>query len=85
LWNGLPGQEGGQGVTDVIFGDVNPSGRLPFTFGKSISDYSAAVTYNGGGIVQIPYSEGLNIDYFGFDAVSLTWLLLLPPQFEAYV
>jgi beta-glucosidase len=65
---GLPGQEGGNGITDVLFGDVNPSGRLPFTMAKSTSDYSTSIA-TGSGIVQIPYSEGLFIDYFHFDSV----------------
>ena len=48
------------------------SGRLPFTIGKSINDYSAQVIYvdSTDTIVQIPYSEGLFIDYRHFDAVS---------------
>ena len=33
-----PGEEGGNAVGDIIFGDANPSGRLPITFPKSLDD-----------------------------------------------
>ncbi|KZS95892.1 glycoside hydrolase family 3 protein [Sistotremastrum niveocremeum HHB9708] len=69
VWMGVPGQEAGNGLLDVLYGNVNPSGRLPFTIGKSINDYSAAVLYSGSGIVPIPYTEGLFIDYFHFDQI----------------
>jgi len=32
LWVGYPGQSGGQALAEIIFGDVVPSGRSPFTF-----------------------------------------------------
>ena len=47
------------------------SGRLPYTIAKSEPDYSARVIYKGSGTVQIPYTEGLFIDYRHFDAVRV--------------
>ena len=56
----------------MLYGDVNPSGKLPFTIAKNETDYSARVTYTGSGTVQIPYSEGLFIDYRHFDKVNIS-------------
>ena len=70
IWAGFPGQESGNSLVDILYGDVNPSGKLPFTIAKNETDYSARVIYDGTEIVQIPYSEGLFIDYRHFDAVS---------------
>jgi beta-glucosidase len=73
VWCGLPGQESGNALVDVLYGDYNPSGRLPYTIGKSIDDYSAQVDYTFSlEIVQIPYTEGLLIDYRHFDAANIT-------------
>ncbi|KAI0361769.1 beta-glucosidase [Trametes cingulata] len=76
IWMGVPGQEAGNALVDVLYGDVNPSGRLPFTIAKAEPDYSARVIYTGSGTVQIPYSEGLFIDYRHFDANNIA------PRFE---
>ena len=61
------GSEAGNAIADVIFGDVNPSGKLPFTFAKSLTDYAPhaaadSLMYPGvdGNVV---YKEGLNIGY----------------------
>ncbi|KAJ7160088.1 glycoside hydrolase family 3 protein [Mycena filopes] len=77
VWSGLPGQEAGNSVTDVLFGAYNPSGRLPYTIGKSINDYAAQVIYTSPTpILDIPYSEGIFIDYRHFDAAGIA------PRFE---
>ena len=59
LWAGLGGPETGNALVDVLYGDVNPSGRLPYTIAKNVSDYSAGLVLGGGGdtILQIPYDE----------------------------
>ncbi|KAJ3277406.1 hypothetical protein HK104_003323 [Borealophlyctis nickersoniae] len=57
----LPGQESGNALADVLFGRVNPSGRLPFTINKKPADYSAHVEYNK--TDEITYTEGLLVDY----------------------
>lgn len=44
IFANLPGEQTGPAIVDVLFGDVNPSGRLPFTIGKvtpNKSDYWA--------------------------------------------
>ena len=75
IWAGLPGQETGNAITDVLYGKYTPSGKLPFTMGASRSDYSADVLYtpnNGGGPPQQDFSEGVFIDYRGFDSKNIT-------------
>ena len=68
VWAGMGGSESGSGLTDVLYGDVNPSGRIPFTIAKQRSDYSADVTYvDDATTPQIYYTEGLLVDYRHFD------------------
>ena len=60
IWAGLEGSETGNALVDVIYGAVNPSGRLPYTIAKSPQDYPAQVVFGGNGeeILNITYSEG---------------------------
>ncbi|KAF9480035.1 beta-glucosidase [Pholiota conissans] len=76
VWSGVPGQEAGNGLVDVLYGAYNPSGRLPYTIGKAATDYAAQVITSGSGTVQIPYNEGLLIDYRSFDQKNIA------PRFE---
>jgi beta-glucosidase len=60
------GEEAGNAIADVLFGDVNPSGKLPVTFIKEWKDSSAFGRYPGeNGVVE--YDEGLYVGYRHFD------------------
>ena len=69
----LPGQESGNALVDVLFGAVNPSGRLPYTIAKAEDDYGpgSKVKYSpsplDGLSPQQNFSEGMYIDYRYFD------------------
>ncbi|OAX79896.1 hypothetical protein ACJ72_05783 [Emergomyces africanus] len=71
----LPGEESGNALADVLFGDVDASGRLPYTMGKNLTDYGpeAGVLYKSNdSIPQKDFSHGLYIDYRYFDAHNIT-------------
>ena len=65
----FPGQEFGRALVDLLFGEVNPSGRLPLTFPKKIEDVPAFAHYPGSN-GHVRYDEGLNIGYRGFYAAK---------------
>ena len=66
-----PGQEAGNAIADVLFGDAEPGGRLPQTFPKHLSDNSAMTgdpkTYPGEN-GHVVYTEGLAVGYRHHDA-----------------
>ena len=62
----FPGQEFGNSLSDILFGEVNPSGKLPTTFPKNLSDTPAYSTYPGKDL-QMDYEEGLFIGYRWYD------------------
>lgn len=64
-----PGQEGGTAIAEILFGAVNPSGRLPATFERRLDDNPAyAHYYPRHGTLEIEYGEGIFVGYRGFDA-----------------
>jgi beta-glucosidase len=74
LFAHLPGQEAGDSLMQVLFGDVSPSGHLPYTLPKSESDYPESVGLRGYqiGQPQDTFTEGLYIDYRAFHQANVT-------------
>ena len=63
-----PGQEDGRAIASVLFGDADPSGRLPITFGSSAGDYPTDSQRQHPGIdLEAEYSEGIFVGYRHFD------------------
>ncbi len=61
-----PGQEGGRALADILFGDVNPSGKLPISFPARLEDSPVYATYPGAR-ESVQYAEGLLVGYRFFD------------------
>src|ERR1700735_4491055 len=64
MWYG--GQEGGNAMADVLFGDANPSGKLPVSFVKEWKDSPAYGHYPGENL-EVDYAEGIYVGYRYFD------------------
>ena len=63
-----PGMEGGRVLADIVFGDLNPSGKLPLSFPNQLSDspaHKSKDTYPGK--KNVLYSEGIFVGYRHFD------------------
>ncbi|KAH0442449.1 periplasmic beta-glucosidase [Colletotrichum camelliae] len=64
LYSGLLGQESGNAITDVLYGDVNPSAKVTHTIAKKATDYPAQIC-----LTEVcEFSEGVYIDYRYFDS-----------------
>ncbi len=74
-----PGQSGGRAVAEVIFGDVNPAGRLPVTFYRATADLPAFEDYSMAnrtyrfftGKPQFAFGHGLSYTRFAYRRARL--------------
>jgi len=66
-----PGQEDGNAIAAVLYGDVNPSAKLPLTFPKDATGIPTASKEQWPGVDgHSRYSEGLNVGYRWYDATN---------------
>lgn len=76
---GYPGQQGGNAVADVLFGDYNPAGRLPVTYYKSVDQLPAFENYDMAGRTYryfnqeplYPFGYGLSYTTFSYSNLSI--------------
>ncbi|MCG6187811.1 glycoside hydrolase family 3 protein [Maribellus maritimus] len=76
---GYPGQQGGNAVADVLFGDYNPAGRLPVTYYKSIDQLPAFDEYDMQGRTYkyftgealYPFGYGLSYTTFKYSDLNI--------------
>lgn len=66
VWAGLPSQENGNALVDILYGATSPSGKLPYTIAKTAADYGTSVSTGNDN-----FREGLFIDYRHFDEAGI--------------
>lgn len=75
IWAGLPGQESGNSIADILYGHEQPSGKTPFTWGASREAYGTDILYEPNNGILAPqdnFEEGIFIDYRAFDRKNET-------------
>lgn len=74
----LPGMEGGNAIADIIFGDVNPSGKFPVTYPKSpngitLYDYKPLENFDSNKYDPLfPFGHGLSYTKFNYSNLNLS-------------
>jgi beta-glucosidase len=68
MWYG--GQEAGHALASILFGDANPSGKLPVSFPKAFQDSPAYGHYPGENL-HVDYAEGIYVGYRYFDTKNI--------------
>jgi beta-glucosidase len=68
MWYG--GQEGGHALAAILFGDANPSGKLPVSFPKKFEDSPAYGNYPGVNL-KVNYAEGIYVGYRYYDTKNV--------------
>jgi beta-glucosidase len=64
------GEEGGHALAAILFGDANPSGKLPFTMPKRFEDSPAYGHYPGDNL-KVDYAEGIYVGYRYYDSKNV--------------
>lgn len=62
-----PGMEGGNAIAEILFGEVNPSGKLPMTFANAHTDYPSHSVGEFPGDKTVKYTEDIYVGYRYFD------------------
>lgn len=81
-----PGQQGGNALADLLFGEISPSGHLPLTFYRSINDLPDFSSYAMKGRTyryyagQVQYPFGFGLSYTSFD---YQWKTQPQPKYKA--
>lgn len=66
-----PGMEGGTAIAKILFGETNPSGKLPLTFPKKLEDHPAhKLGEYPGENLEVHYNEGIYVGYRYFDTYN---------------
>lgn len=71
LWAWYGGQEAGTAIARTLFGELNPSGKLPVTFEKRWEDNPTFHSYyDPDGDKHVEYTEGIFVGYRGYDKLK---------------